>query len=73
MPTDSVTYTETDEAAAYLERYAPEHLRKLAMEQAEENASDAEHVAKVNEIIRRRADGERSPVDSDELRRKLLP
>lgn len=73
MPTDSVTYEETDEAAAYLEKFTPEHLRRLAVAQAEENAADPEHIATVNDLVERFREGrlKGQPLNHESLRRKL--
>lgn len=61
------------EGAEYLERFSPDHLRRLALEQADENAADAAHVEKVRDLARRLRDGQlTNTVDFDELRSRLL-
>ena len=78
MSTDAVTYEQAGESASdaedYMRRFSPEHLRELAMAQAEKLAGDDEHVEKVNDLIarHRRGDGGK-PVDMAALRKKLLP
>lgn len=67
----SVQY-EQAEGVDLLDKFKADHVKKLALEQAEENANDSEHVERVNDALRAVRRGVRNPVDMEELRRKLL-
>lgn len=67
----SVQY-EQAEGVDLLDKFKADHVKKLALEQAEENANDPEHIERVNEALGAVRRGDRNPVDVGELRRKLL-